>query len=156
MLSARNIPVRYVSGVAVAPGRGERRAAAVLLAGIATFQVALAAGAPWGRLAWGGTHEGTLPPGLRVGSGVAALVWGAAAVAVAAERPRDPRVRRRVLRGIGGVCAVGAALNLASPSTAERALWAPVSAAVAVLAWRAARAVVVTGEVTDASADRVA
>jgi hypothetical protein len=46
---------------------------------------------------------------------------------------------------------VGAALNLASPSPAERALWAPVSAAVAVLTWRAARALV-----SDASAGRAA
>lgn len=157
MVSARNISVRYVPRADAVPGRAERTAgraertaAAVLLAGVTTFQVGLAAGAPWGRLAWSGAHPGTLPPSLRAASGVAALLWGAATVAVATERPRGPRARRRVLRGISGLCAVGAALNLASPSTPERALWAPVSAAVAVLAWRAARAVVVTDSAGDA------
>ena len=122
----------------------------MLLGGITGFQVALAAGAPWGRLAWGGSHEGTLPDGLRVASGAAAVVWGAATVAVAAELPRPVAGRRLVLRGVGTVCAAGAVLNLVSPSPAERTLWAPVSAAVAVLAWRAARAVAVT----DGSAGR--
>lgn len=133
------------------PGSVDRTTASVLLGGITAFQVALAAGAPWGRLAWGGRHEGSLPRELRVSSGVAAVLWGAATVAVAAELPRSARGQRLLLRGVGGVCAVGAALNLASPSRAERALWAPVSAAVAVLTWRAARGHVVTG----ASADRV-
>lgn len=124
----------------------------MLLGGITLFQTALAAGAPWGELAWSGSHEGPLPADLRVASGVAAVLWGAATVAVAAELPRSPRGRRALLRGVSGVCTVGAVLNLASPSVPERALWAPVSAAVAVLTWRVARAVVVT----DASADPVA
>jgi hypothetical protein len=142
--------MRYVEGTRDRSARFERVAASVLLGGLTAFQVALAAGAPWGRLAWSGTHEGTLPAGLRVASGVAAVLWGTATVAVAAELPRSPRAQRILLRGVSGVCAVGAALNLASPSLPERALWAPVSAAVAVLTWRAARALVVT----DASAGR--
>jgi hypothetical protein len=143
--------MRYVEGTRDRSARFERVAASVLLGGLTAFQVALAAGAPWGRLAWSGTHEGTLPAGLRVASGAAAVLWGAATVAVAAELPRSPRAQRLLLRGVSGVCAVGAALNLASPSLPERALWAPVSAAVAVLTWRVARALVVT----DASAGRV-
>ena len=43
------------------------------------------------------------------------------------------------MRGVAGVSVVGAALNLASPSPPERALWAPVTAALAVLTWRASR-----------------
>ena len=39
----------------------------VILAALAVFQLALAAGAPLGRFAWGGSHE-VLPPRLRVGS----------------------------------------------------------------------------------------
>lgn len=152
MLSARNISVRYVQPAERRPGTADRIAASVLLGGITLFQAALAAGAPWGRLAWSGSHEGVLPDRLRVASGVATVLWGAATVAVAAELPRSPRGRRALLRGVSGVCAVGAALNLASPSVPERALWAPVSAAVAVLTWRAARAIVVT----DASAGPVA
>lgn len=124
----------------------------MLLAGITGFQAALAAGAPWGRLAWGGGRAGTLPSDLRAASGAAALVWGAATVAVALEVPRSVRGQRRLLHAIGVVGAVGAAANLASPSPGERAVWTPVSAALAVLAWRAARGPAVSG----ASADRAA
>ncbi|HET9880007.1 MAG TPA: hypothetical protein VFQ81_11990 [Candidatus Limnocylindria bacterium] len=42
----------------------------VLLAVIAMFQLALAAGAPLGAMAWGGGHPGVLPPRLRVASAV--------------------------------------------------------------------------------------
>ena len=56
--------------------------AAAGLAGIVLFQLGLAAGAPFGRAAWGGTHPGVLPAQLRVASVVAALVWVAAALLV--------------------------------------------------------------------------
>ena len=75
MVSGRNVSVRYLSGTR-RPARVERTVAALLLGGITGFQVALAAGAPAGRLAWGGSHDGTLPDGLRAASGVAAVVWG--------------------------------------------------------------------------------
>jgi hypothetical protein len=38
------------------------------------FQVALAAGAPWGRYAMGGRYPGRFPPVLRMGALVQALV----------------------------------------------------------------------------------
>ena len=44
----------------------------MLLMGL--FQVALALGAPWGALAWGGQHGGTLPAGYRWGSAFANIV----------------------------------------------------------------------------------
>jgi len=141
--------VRYEDAPDPRTGSTDRVAAGVLLGGVTVFQVALAAGAPWGRVAWSGSHEGTLPGDLRVASAVAAVLWGAVTVAVAAEVPRSAGAQRALLRAVAGVSVVGAALNLASPSPAERALWAPVSAAVAVFTWRAARAL----PVTDASAD---
>ena len=49
-------------------------AATAGLAVVAAFQVALAAGAPWGRAAWGGQHQGRLPARLRIASAVAAGV----------------------------------------------------------------------------------
>ncbi len=119
-----------------------------LLAGIAAFQVAAAAGAPVGALAWGGAHEGALPTELRTASAVSAVVWGAAAVAVAAGYPRAATGRRRLLRGVAVLSGAGVLVNLASPSLPERMVWVPVSAAVAALAWRAARrgrAAAVTG-----------
>jgi hypothetical protein len=48
--------------------------ASVLLGVVSIFQIALALGLPAGRAAWGGRHEGKLPPGLRVASGIAGLV----------------------------------------------------------------------------------
>lgn len=142
--------MRYVDELLAGPGGRERAAASLLLAGITAFQVSLAAGAPWGRLAWGGGHDGVLPTDLRAASAGAAVLWGAVTVAVATQRPGSARAQTMLLRGVCGVSVAGAALNLASPSPAERALWAPVSAAVAVLTWRAARALV-----SDASAGRV-
>ena len=48
--------------------------AVVLLGVIAIFQLGLALGAPWGKAAWGGQNPGVLPTGLRVASGLAAVV----------------------------------------------------------------------------------
>lgn len=111
------------------------RAAAALLTGVAGFQLALAAGAPWGVVAYGGAHPGVLPDELRLASAVAAPVYGAlAAVAAGAG---GTRLRRGVLRGTTALLAVACAVNLASPSLPERLLWVPVTAAAAVLAWRA-------------------
>jgi len=134
--------MRDVDGWAASTGGRDRGAAGFLLAGVTAFQVSLAAGAPWGRLAWGGGHEGVLPADLRVASAGAAVLWGAVTVAVATQRPRSTRAQTMLLRGVCGVSVIGAALNLASPSLPERALWAPVTAAVAVLTWRASRSLV--------------
>jgi hypothetical protein len=43
-----------------------------LLLALAAFQAALAFGAPWGDLAWGGEHEGRLPPRQATGSALIA------------------------------------------------------------------------------------
>jgi hypothetical protein len=51
-----------------------------------------------------------------------------------------PALRRRVLYGTAGLMVVGAVMNLASPSLVERMVWTPVTAALAVLLWRAAKA----------------
>lgn len=51
--------------------------AAVLLAGVAVFQIALAAGAPWGRMSYGGqaeTVDGVLPGSYRAMSAVAVVI----------------------------------------------------------------------------------
>ncbi|WP_084101382.1 hypothetical protein [Demequina sp. NBRC 110051] len=47
----------------------------VLLAGLAVFQIALAAGAPLGRFAFGGQHEHTLPTQLRVAAALTVVVY---------------------------------------------------------------------------------
>jgi len=57
----------------------------VLLGALAVFQLALAAGAPLGRYAWGGQHDGALPARLRSGSAVSIVIYALIAV-VALER----------------------------------------------------------------------
>jgi hypothetical protein len=115
------------------------RAVALALVGIGTFQVALAAGAPWGSAAWGGTHHGVLPTGLRAASGGAAIVLLLAA-GVADGRLLGPSGRRRLLLVAAIYLTLGVALNAASRSKVEAAIWAPVCAVAAALAWRAVRA----------------
>ena len=56
--------------------------AAVGFAGLAVFQLFLAAGAPLGEAAWGGAAEGQLPPGLRVGSAISIVVYAVAAAVI--------------------------------------------------------------------------
>ncbi|HEX6918274.1 MAG TPA: hypothetical protein VF140_09355 [Phycicoccus sp.] len=121
------------------PSRTEQRALVVLLAGVAGFQAALAGGAPLGAAAWGGRHPGVLPRELRLASAAACVAWGTAAGLVATGQPGSAPGRVRLLRGIAVTATAGTLANLASPSTPERVVWAPVSAAVAALAWRAGR-----------------
>ena len=118
--------------------RPARVVAVATTAGLVGFQLALAFGAPWGRLAWSGRHAGVLPTELRVASATSAVVWGGALVAAATpdSSPRLARVRTAyaVLAGVGTV------MNAASPSRPERLLWTPVAGALSVGLWRLARA----------------
>ncbi|MFI6538700.1 hypothetical protein ACIBHY_40045 [Nonomuraea sp. NPDC050547] len=53
----------------------------VVLVLLSVLQLALVCGAPWGSLAWGGRHR-VLPGPLRVGSGIALVLYVAFAVVV--------------------------------------------------------------------------
>jgi hypothetical protein len=75
--------------------------AVVVLAGLAIFQAALAAGAPLGRFAWGGQHS-VLPTGLRFGSAVSIALYAGFAVLI--------------------LCA-GGALTVLSAGFVEVAIW---------------------------------
>jgi hypothetical protein len=109
---------------------------AVLLGGLAVFQLLLIAGAPLGRFAWGGQHV-VLPTNLRISSGVAIAlyaVFGVVMLQAAGAVTVFPR-------GVVGVaiwvltayCAVGVAMNALSRSRAERLLMTPVVLVLAVL-----------------------
>lgn len=137
MATTRSSPVSVPDTHDRRPG-GWGTAFAVFACGVGLFQVALAVGAPWGAAAWGGTNPGVLPVGMRVASGVSALVWAGFA-AVAAGRLLGPVGRRRMLLGIAAYSTVGVALNAASPSGIERAVWVPLTAVGAGLAWMAWR-----------------
>jgi len=102
-----------------------------LFAVLAVFQAALAAGAPLGRLAWGG-QDPRLPRGSRWASAASAAIAVAGAV-ILLEREGVTDVL-----GLPGVVEVGAWLlvllfllstlgNLASRSELERRIWTPVA-----------------------------
>ena len=111
------------------------QATATSLATIGAFQLALAVGAPWGRAAYGGTRQGTLPSHLRGISGVAAVGYGAGAVLIVRGAGSAP-ARARAFTTLSVFMTIGAIANGASRSLVERAIWTPVTAATAVLAWR--------------------
>ena len=103
---------------------------AVMAAGVVAFQIALAAGAPWGAYAMGGAVPGQFPPALRIAALVqAALIVGMAAIVMSRAGlilAGWSRVTRWLVWVVVAVAAVSLVLNLITPSAGERALWAPV------------------------------
>ncbi len=105
--------------------------AATLLGVIAVFQIALAAGVPWGAASWGGRHPGKLPTGYRIGSAVAGLFFYPAVAGLILESAgvigddisSGGVAGLWVLAGLFGLSTV---INLISPSKVER-IWAPVA-----------------------------
>ena len=92
------------------------------------FQIGLAAGAPWGRAAWGGRQPAVLPQRLHIASGASALVLGLAGLAQAgAFGIAPPPVLRWVIGGFAGFLALNTLGNFVSPSREERWVMGPVS-----------------------------
>jgi hypothetical protein len=102
----------------------------VMAAGVVAFQIALAAGAPWGAYAMGGAAPGQFPPALRIAALVqAALIVGMAAIVLSRAGlilAGWSRVSRWLVWVVVAVTAVSLVLNLITPSADEQALWAPV------------------------------
>jgi len=120
------------------PASTAGKVAASLFLVVAVFQAALAAGAPWGAAALGGSNPGVLPDTSRVGAAVQGVIY--LLLAGVAGRPwARPTLRRRALYGMAALMAVGAVMNLATPSLVERMLWTPVTVALVLALWRAAR-----------------
>jgi hypothetical protein len=111
--------------------------AVVLLAVVGVFQVALALGAPLGNAAWGGRHDGVLPPRLRVASLVAGVVIypliGFFVLASAGLIQADwmPGTGKAGMWVLAGLFTLGALANFASRSKVER-YWGPASLVIAV------------------------
>jgi hypothetical protein len=111
------------------------RAAAILYAIVSSFvvvfQIALAAGAPWGAYAMGGAFPGQFPPALRVAAVIqAALLAGMTAVVLSRAGivlPGWSRASRWLVWIVVAFAAVSLVLNLVTPSAGERAIWAPVA-----------------------------
>jgi hypothetical protein len=118
--------------------------AAVGFAGLAVFQLLLAAGAPLGEAAWGGTSDGQLPTCLRVGSAVSIAVYAAAAALILRRAGVLVGWPSRAVARIGSwvlvvLLALGAVANFASPSPWERFLLGPVTLVMAGLCFVVAR-----------------
>ncbi len=109
-----------------------------VIGALCLFQLALALGAPWGRFAWGGQHEGRLPAGYRVGSVAGILVYAVFA-GLALDRAGVIRVVPDAVSQIGmwvvfGVLVLGTLMNLISRSKPERYVMTPVALVLAILA----------------------
>jgi len=112
-----------------------RRAAALCYAivsgGVVAFQVALAAGAPWGTYAMGGAFPGQFPAALRIAALFqAALIAGMAGVVLSRAGlvlPAFSGTSRRLVWIVVAFAAASGVLNLITPSAGERAIWAPVA-----------------------------
>ena len=101
----------------------------VLLAALAVFQIALVAGAPLGRFAWGGGST-VLPTMLRVGSAVSVVVYAVIAW-VLADAVGDVGFDLGIWI-LTAYFTLGVALNAASRSRPERMVMTPVALLLAV------------------------
>ncbi|HWK77755.1 hypothetical protein [Microbacterium sp.] len=108
----------------------------VILALLAVFQIALAAGAPWGHFAWGGQHR-VLPRNLRIGSVVSIVIYAVIAF-VAWERVGASSVLPDVVAQVAmwvvfAYFAIGIVMNAISRSKPERYTMTPIVLVLAVL-----------------------
>ena len=121
-------------------------AATVGFAGLAAFQLLLAAGAPLGEAAWGGTTHGQLSTGLRVGSAISIAVYAVAVMLILRRAGFRVRWVPRAVARIGSwvlvvLLSLGALANFLSQSPWERFLLGPVSLVLAGLCLVVARGV---------------
>jgi hypothetical protein len=97
--------------------------------GVVAFEIALAAGAPWGAFAMGGAASGQFPAALRIGAIIQAVLLAGMAVIVLARAglvlPKWSRVSHWLVWIVVAITAMSFVLNLITPSAGERALWAP-------------------------------
>ena len=104
---------------------------AIISLAVIAFQIALAAGVPWGAFAMGGAFPGQFPPALRIGALVQAVLLLALAAVVLARAgvilPRWSRVSRWLIWFVVAFTTLSLVLNLITPSAGERAIWAPIA-----------------------------
>lgn len=103
----------------------------IISAGVIIFQIALAAGAPWGAYAMGGAFPGQFPPELRIAALVQAVVLAGLALVVLARAGvvllKWSRGSRWLIWVVVAFSALSLVLNVITPSAGERAIWAPVA-----------------------------
>jgi hypothetical protein len=110
----------------------------VLIGLVLVFQLAVALGAPLGRLTQGGGVDGALPQSGRLVAVASAVLLTAMALGLLARAGLGPlrAAPRRLVTAIAWFTAIyaglGVLLNLASPSQVERWTWVPVTALILV------------------------
>lgn len=99
--------------------------------GVILFQLALAAGAPWGAYAMGGAFTGQFPPELRVAAVVQAVILALLVLVVLARAgmalPNWSRASRWLIWMVVVFSTISLVLNTITPSADERAIWMPVA-----------------------------
>ncbi|HZG74327.1 MAG TPA: hypothetical protein VEZ72_00595 [Paenibacillus sp.] len=104
---------------------------AILTGIVVLFQLALAAGMPWGSLAMGGKFPGTFPPAMRAAAVAQAAVLALLAVVVGSRAslllPGWGAFSSSAVWFVVAFSAVGTVMNLITPSKRERIVWAPVT-----------------------------
>lgn len=101
---------------------------AVLTLVVVLFQLALAAGAPWGHLAMGGRYPGRLPLPARIAAVVQAVLLVLFSFVVLGRAGLvSPPPPAGLVYVVLAAAALAAVLNLATPSIPERRLWGPVA-----------------------------
>ena len=124
-----------------------RRPAQLLAAGlgaVVAFELALAAGAPWGEAAFGGADPGVLSRELRITSLFASVLWLLASLTALARggvaaSPISYAFSRRAIWGLTILLAAGAVMNAASSSPWERFGMTPFIVVLTAMSWRLAR-----------------
>jgi cell shape-determining protein MreD len=98
---------------------------------VIAFQIALAAGVPWGEYAMGGAFPGQFPPELRVAAVVQAVILALLALVVLARAgvalTNWSRTSRWAIWVVVVFSAISLVLNTITPSPRERAIWMPVA-----------------------------
>lgn len=109
--------------------------AVLLLVALAALQVAVASGAPWGHLVWGGAHR-VLPRRLRIGSLVSVVLYAGFAWVLLARSGWMPGGEGSVVIVatwvLFGYFTLGIVMNALSRSVAERAVMTPTCVVLAI------------------------
>jgi hypothetical protein len=98
---------------------------------VAIFQLALAAGMPWGKLVMGGKFPGRYPPAMRfvcliqifILTILGTIVFTRAGIIF----PKWFPASKKIIWGVVAFSVLGVMANLATPSKWERMIWAPVA-----------------------------
>ncbi len=98
---------------------------------VIAFQLALAAGAPWGSISMGGKFPGVYPKKMRIAAIFMGAFLGLQALIVAVSSgwiyPEWQTVIGRLIWLVVAINVLGFLMNLVTPSRWERIIWAPVA-----------------------------